>query len=239
MKVCIATKFLHKIKGEVVLLLGSCGYRIIISKAETVCQACYSSISNTTPKTDDHVPGFEDLEAIEESESENSHSNNHGKVGEVEAELSISNSKARKGQESHRSNESKQANSSTTKTKTVSFIAGNSEEFCRDRKHLMTLAAQEGNEGSCPTSLPPPGFDFESPIPAQVENNLSNSEEVQEVNNSTEVTTDSLKQLAHESLQVGELLGVKIIGDYKAALSRITKPLKKNKGKIRSSAQQN
>ena len=56
------------------------------------------------------------------------------------------------------------------------------------------------------------------------------------LSNSTEVTSESLKQLAHESLQIGEILGVKVIGDYEAAISRITKPLKKNRGKKRSAA---
>jgi len=55
---------------------------------------------------------------------------------------------------------------------------------------------------------------------------------------STAVTSESLRQLAHESLQIGEILGVKVIGDYEAAISRITKPLKKNKGKKRSAAKQ-
>jgi len=50
----------------------------------------------------------------------------------------------------------------------------------------------------------------------------------------TEATSESLKQLAHESLQIGEILGIRVIGDYEAAVSRITKPLKKNKGKKRS-----
>jgi len=51
--------------------------------------------------------------------------------------------------------------------------------------------------------------------------------------NSTEITSESLKQLAYESLQIGELLGVKVNGDYEAAVSRITKPLKKNRGQKR------
>jgi len=37
-------------------------------------------------------------------------------------------------------------------------------------------------------------------------------------------------------LQIGEIIGVKVIGDYEATISRITKPLKKNKGKKRSAA---
>jgi len=48
---------------------------------------------------------------------------------------------------------------------------------------------------------------------------------------STDSTSESLVRLAHESLQIGELLGVKITGDIEAAVSRITKPLKKSKVK--------
>jgi len=53
--------------------------------------------------------------------------------------------------------------------------------------------------------------------------------------NSSESTSESLKQLAHESLKVGEILGVKVIGSYEAALSRITKPLKKARGQKKCS----
>jgi len=117
------------------------------------------------------------------------------------------------------------------------------------------MAAQEFIEGSPSVCQPPPGFEFESPnspsvanvqtstgmvIPSgiveqdQQEDELitSKKELLQEPTstNSTEITSESLKQLAYESLQVGELLGVKVIGDYDAVVSRITKPLKKNKG---------
>ena len=51
---------------------------------------------------------------------------------------------------------------------------------------------------------------------------------------STDSTSESLVRLAHESLKIGELLGVKVTGDFEAAVSRITKPLKKIKGKGRS-----
>ena len=51
---------------------------------------------------------------------------------------------------------------------------------------------------------------------------------------STDSTSESLVKLAHESLQFGKLLGVRVTSDYKAAVSIITKPLKKIKGKGRS-----
>uniref|UniRef100_A0A7C9DJJ2 Uncharacterized protein n=1 Tax=Opuntia streptacantha TaxID=393608 RepID=A0A7C9DJJ2_OPUST len=144
---------------------------------------------------------------------------------------SNSNSKVRRCQESPRSYESRLANTSPTKTKTVSFTVGNSEEMCKVRQHLRPLVAQECNEGSSSTSVPPPGFGFESLNPISSDINQTKSGKAQATSNSTELTSESLKKLAQESLQIGELLGVKVIGDYKAALSRITKPLKKNKGK--------
>jgi len=46
---------------------------------------------------------------------------------------------------------------------------------------------------------------------------------------STNETSESMVRLAQESLQVGELLGVRMIGDKKAAVARITDHLKKRK----------
>ena len=56
----------------------------------------------------------------------------------------------------------------------------------------------------------------------------------------SEGTTDSMIKLAEESLQVGELLGVRLVGNKKAAISRITDHLKKRKaqGKITQKQQQ-
>ena len=45
----------------------------------------------------------------------------------------------------------------------------------------------------------------------------------------TEDTTDSMIQIAEESLQVGELLGVRVVGNKKAAVARITAHLKTRK----------
>jgi len=42
-------------------------------------------------------------------------------------------------------------------------------------------------------------------------------------------TSESLVRLAHEALQIGEILGVRVIGDKQAAISKITKPLKGKK----------
>ena len=236
MKACIITKSMHKINYEVVLLLGSCGYRVVVSETGIVSQGGSGTKEDAIPKGAEYVPGFEDLEDMEESENENSHINNQGQREEDEDDMAISNSKTRKGQEPPRSNESKQANSSSTKTKTVSFTIENSEEICKARMLLRPVTAQECNEGSSHISSPPPGF--ESQTPMQFENNQLDNGMVQEISSSTAATADSLEKLAHESLQIGELLGVKVIGDYKAALSRITQPLKKNKGKAKDTTQQ-
>ena len=50
---------------------------------------------------------------------------------------------------------------------------------------------------------------------------------------SSSSTPESLVKLAKESLQIGELLGVRVTRNVEAAISRITTPLKKlrNKGK--------
>jgi len=240
-------------------------------------------------KEDDYVPGFEDIEGDKESENHNNFVGNQEQMGEEEAELSNSNSKSWKGQESPRNKESRQATPSITRTKTVSFsCVGDSEEVYKARRHIKHLTAQgandEVNEGSFSISQPPPGFEFESQSPPLVVTDRTNNErslrsedldnhhnertkvkdykrallneqhcskhtqlgseninkdngqglqQVQDPSNTTEETSESLKQLAHESLQVGEILGIKVIGDYEAALSRITKPLKKNRSKKR------
>jgi len=54
----------------------------------------------------------------------------------------------------------------------------------------------------------------------------------------TEETSESMLKLAEESLQVGELLGVRVIGNKKAAITRITDHLKKRKAQGRSSQNQ-
>ena len=46
---------------------------------------------------------------------------------------------------------------------------------------------------------------------------------------SSESTSESLIQLAQDSLKFGELIGVRVTGDVEAAISRITSPLKKSR----------
>ena len=261
MKVCIATTIMQKISSEVILSLGSCGYRITISEVELVTQASSLCNKNGILKEVDIVPRFEDIADIDEEEDDNIITGDQVQLGEEEEELanSNSNSKVGEGQETLRSNVSRSGTPSRTRTKTVSFsVIGDSEEVCKDRKQFKNLAAQEFSQGSPTVSQPPPGFGFESPNSLSVDNvqqsiGMTSSRGIVEQDqqeegllnfkkgvlqeptstNSTEITSESLKQLAYESLQIEELLGVKVIGDYEAAVSRITKPLKKNRGKKR------
>ena len=293
MKVCVVTKILKKIESEIILSLGSCGYRVFITEADT---QNYSLGNNPLPnKENDFVPGFEDVQDHEDqedhegSENESSFIGSQHQRGEEEAELPNSNLKTWKDQESPRNKESRQASQSLTRTKTVSFSCiGDSEDLYKSRKHCRTLAAQDTNDGSSQVSQPPPGFEFESQN-YPVEDNSQTSKEqgflsetseqnqtaetnklkdykqallksincseldqnrceanytkksqrqVQEPASSKETgeTSESLKKLAHESIQIGEILGVKVTGDYEAAISRITKPLKKNRSKEKRAA---
>ena len=45
----------------------------------------------------------------------------------------------------------------------------------------------------------------------------------------TSSDSDSLVQLAHDSLKFGELIGVRVTGNVEAAISRIVSPLKKTR----------
>jgi len=49
---------------------------------------------------------------------------------------------------------------------------------------------------------------------------------LQSNSDSSNSTSESLVNLAKESLQIGELLGVRVTGSVEAAISRITTPLK-------------
>jgi len=50
---------------------------------------------------------------------------------------------------------------------------------------------------------------------------------IQSTPETTSSDSDSLVQLAHDSLKFGELLGVRVTGNVEAAISRIVTPLKK------------
>ena len=71
MRVCIATNILQKINSEVVLSLGSCGYRVTITEAGMVTQVNSMCNEAVAPKVKDDVLGFEDIEDIDESEDDN------------------------------------------------------------------------------------------------------------------------------------------------------------------------
>jgi len=163
MRICIVTKILQKINSKIVLSLGSCGYRVTVTETDLVTQVRSLDNESMFQKEADYVPGFEDIEGDEESENHNNHTGNQDQVGDEEAELSNSNSKTWKGQQSPRNKESRQATPSLTRTKTVSFsCVGDLEEVYKARRHLRNLAAQDVNEDSLPISQPPPGFEFES-----------------------------------------------------------------------------
>jgi len=71
MKVLIATKTLQKIDAEVLLKIGSCGYRIKVSESEMVSHL--RTLSQNSPnsfhsKDKEFIPGFEDVEDSDEVE---------------------------------------------------------------------------------------------------------------------------------------------------------------------------
>ena len=56
---------------------------------------------------------------------------------------------------------------------------------------------------------------------------------------STNETTESMLRIAHESIQVGELVGVRVIGNKKGAIARITDHLKQRKAQERKARPKN
>ena len=58
---------------------------------------------------------------------------------------------------------------------------------------------------------------------------------LQTTSESSSSTPESLVKLPQESLQIGELLGVRVTGNVEAAISRITTPLKKLRKKSKNS----
>jgi len=266
MRVCIATNTFRKISSEIVLSLGSCGYRVFITEMDLITQVHNVYNPSRNPNEKEDVPGFEDVADSNESDDVNLNNDLQGQAKQEDEEvLSNSNSKMMQVSQSLRNNDSRNWSPSKTRTKTASFSNnGYSEEMWKVRQHLNTKAAQDFNEDSSTDSQPPPGFEFTTQQHVQdtiVEDSCCQIQDsgrvrnkvqtyVDQVNtagkgnsktaksllqattssNHSESTSESLKQLAHESLEVGEILGVKVIGSYKAALSRITKPLKKARG---------
>jgi len=284
MRVCIATNTFQKINSEIVLSLGTCGYRIFITEMDMVTQVQVHNVHNpaTNFKEKDDIPGFEDVADSNEGEDDNLNNDLQGQAEQEDEEvLSNSNSKMLKGQQSLRSNDNSNWSPSKTRTKTASLSNnGYSEEMCKVRKLLSAKAAGVINAESSIDSQPPPGFEYtsqqhmscnhivdKSPIPDKIvedsccldQNLAQERNEVQTLvdqvdtaskgnfriaktlqqaatsSNSSDSTSESLKQLAQESLKVGEILGVKVIGSYEAAIARITKPLKKARGQKKCS----
>jgi len=277
MRVCIATDIFRRISSEIILSLGSCGYRVFITEMDTIMQVhnVYNSTRNPNEKED--IPGFEDVADSNGGDDDNPNNDLQGQAEQEDEEvLSNSNSKMMQVQQSLRNNDSSNWSLSKTRTKTASFSNnGYSEEMWKVRHHLNAKAAQEFNVEAPTDSQPPPGFEFitqkhkpcnhtveKSPIQDTIvedsccqnqtservrskvqtyvdqvitagKGNSKAAKTLQQAptaSDSSDSTSESLKQLAHESLKVGEILGVKVIGSYEAALSRITKPLKKARG---------
>jgi len=282
MRVLIATKIFQKINSELLFTLGSCGFRVTITEAEMVTPASPKFSKVDDPQVKEVIPGFEDIEDIDESEDDNIGVGVHGHEGEEFSEnqgFSNSNSNMKKVQEPPKSNDNRQVIPSRTRTKTVSFSHnGYSEEICKVRQHLRNMGMDEINDESIQVSQPPPGFEFEfqkhdshsqgvdeasevelveesgAIVGSQNDGNLCRTLEqgrkvisgadvkfsfkeapfhASSSSTSTESTSESLVKLAHESLKFGGLIGVRVTGDYEAAVSRITKPLKKIRGKGR------
>ena len=239
MRVLIATKSFQRIESEILLQLGSCGYRIKITEADMVShpsgryQNHLSSYHSTEEKD---IPGFEDVEDSngdehsiaaqdqKEEENINSQANSNSKPGQVVESPTI--------------NDSRKYTISGTKTKTASFSQnGYSEEIRKVNSHLRALGEDVSIDEDAQASQPPPGFEkkgidhrkvLSTPINykgALLQGNASPS--------SLASTPSSLVKLAHESLQIGEMLGVKVIGNLDAAIARITEPLKKHRAEAR------
>jgi len=62
MRVCIATNTFKKISLEIVLSLGSCGYRVFITETDLTMQVHNNPSRNSNEKDD--IPGFEDVQIV-------------------------------------------------------------------------------------------------------------------------------------------------------------------------------
>ena len=215
----------------------------MVTQPSATSQNCSNSFHSIGK---DDIPGFEDVEdsdgdglsieaqGHEEEEATNSQANSNSNLGKVV--------------ESPSSNDSRQHTTSRTRTKTVSFSQnGYSEEICKVNQHLRALGEDVSNDEVSQASQPPPGFEKHvidhtngDSTPIQNDNDLApaNYKEalLQGISPpaSPASTPESLVRLAHDSLQIGELLGVKVIGNLDAAIPRITEPLKKSRAKARS-----
>ena len=249
MRVLSATKNFQRIDSEILFTLGSCGYRITITEAEMITQPSakcsqFSNIADTSAQ--DGIPGFEDVEGSDDDGFFNENqAHEREKVSNSQTNSNSNSNSNLKDVESPRSNDSWQHTTSNTRTKTVSFSHnGYSEEIFKVSQHLKVLGKGDSHDEQSQASQPPPGFENleNEHIHRASKHTLKDSTigtttykeallHVPSSPDSSASTPESLIKLAHDSLQIGELLGVKVIGNLEAAISRITEPLKKNRSK--------
>ena len=237
MKVLIATKILQKIDSEILLQIGSCGYRIKISEYEMVSQPNASNQNHPNSfqsKDKEVIPGFEDVEDSDEVEFSSAAQGQEEE--EADNGQANSNSNTVKDVEPTNSNDI-----SRTRTKTASFSQnGYSEEICKVNLHLRALGDAVSNDEVSQVSQPPPGFEkycIDHSTGVSTPNNYKEAL-LQGISSpaSPTSTLESLVKVAQDSLKIGELLGVKVIENLDAAISRITEPLKKTRAKAKDSA---
>jgi len=275
MRVLIATECLRRIESEVLLTVGSCGYRVMVKEAETLCQMMQRPQHNSYFKSVDEkdsnsdVPGFDDIDDF---------FGNRKEVEVVEeTPASRTNSNSGKVNESPRCNESSPHEVSGSRTKAVSFSQnGYSVELFKVGQHLRNGTISELNEESArgskqslgfeavgvnsdpllPPSKPlgvdvsteengvdhnsqstinaPPGFEGVhitqsspqkrmEPKQKRVDRRPASSKNkkasLKADSVSTNKTSESLVRLAHESLEIGRILGVRVIMNEQAAVS--------------------
>ena len=186
---------------------------------------------------DSDEDGFpNEVQVHEEEEAPNSQAN--------------SNSNLRRDEESPSSNDSWQHTTSRTRAKIASFSQnGYLEEICKVNQHSRALGKEASHDEVSQASQPPPGFEKYANDHIHRDSNHIQKDLTLTPTNYKEAllhgpsspassvsTPESLVRLAHDSLQIGEILGVKVIGNLEAAVSRITEPLKKSRAKARDSS---
>jgi len=143
MKVLIATKVLHRIDDEILVQIDYGGYRMTVREAEIVSQALQRPqlIRNGTTMEDKdsnyEVPGFEDLEDIEDMAEHNSnHSQMVGEGAGSQCMDAISNSNSNEAGDKN-INVDGQHEELGSRTNTASFSQnGYSEEIFKISQHL-------------------------------------------------------------------------------------------------------
>ena len=262
MRVLIATRVFRRIDSKILLQVDTGGYKVTIREAETVAQVIQnpklSMHSNSIEDKDSNsgVPGFEDIEGIDACISSQRKFDEEGEGSPEKIENLNSNSNGTAG---NRVNDQDQHVSISSRTKTASFSQiGNSEEIFKISRQLRKADKEKINaeremvvqgalvSSSQDTVSAPPGFEAakvnkvnsQAQAKAQMESKqrrVGNRKETSTPQSSnTNETTESMLRIAQESLQVGELLGVRVIGNKKVAVKRITDHLKETKAQRKS-----